>query len=156
MALISVVTSKAKGGKRTVRYRDALGRIWDALVLGAGTNNVHAVTITTVTGTPAIIATAGTFDAVKDVGAAITGDDANTGVGRTILSVQDATHATMSGNAAATDAVGTAATLTRTATVGGAKLLITSRRGLGANAIVDDVPRATSQKGTAPGYHVRT
>jgi hypothetical protein len=140
---------KSRGGRRTVIYRDALGRTWDAVVQGPGSNKTHSVTITTTTGTPNIVATAGTFSAL-DVGAAISGDDANTGAGRTILSVQDSTHATMSGNAAATDAVGTAATLTRTVAANGYKVAVTSRRsaGSGAGAIFDNVPLASSLKGS--------
>jgi hypothetical protein len=39
MGLLAVRTDKSRGGRRTVTYRDANGKTWDALVLGEGTNS---------------------------------------------------------------------------------------------------------------------
>lgn len=100
--------------RNTVRYKDARGVSRMVTVLGVATNAAKSVTVTTTSGSPNIIATVGTFDTTGlDVQAAVSGNNTNTGAGRKILSVTDSTHAVMDGNAAATDAVGTATTLTR-------------------------------------------
>lgn len=141
--------------KRWTWFRDAKGTMRLVKLLTSGGNTSRSVTITTTSGQKTIVATAGTFDTTGlDVGAALSGNNTNTGAGNTIASVQDSTHATMTNNAAATDAVGTATTVTRTAALGGGKIRHPHSAPSGSRT-QDNVVLATGMRQTGKLFHRR-
>jgi hypothetical protein len=141
--------SVLRGNDTNITAGTKIVTVVDATHAVTDTNSIATDAVGTATSVTlrTITATVGTFDTTRDVGAVISGNDVNTGAGRTIASVTDATHATMSAPALLVDA-GTATTLTRVGNQRSVKVRIPHRR-VANSAIADNVLVSSTRTQTA-------